>query len=123
MTVFRSDSLVRELERAILSARGREIAGLLLEDPAGAQRIELAPNLAAEPGEAEVPAWWLERALRRGGVAGFRAVAFLHSHLTSLELSETDRASMRERSLPWIVLLLREGRLTWAVYSGSPDAA
>ena len=113
--MFRSATVIGALQRAILAARGRDIRGLLLEDPAGEQRIQLAPNLVSEPGAAEVPGWWLERALRRRDPEGFRPVAFFHSHVSSLEPSETDCASMQGSSLPWIVLLVREGQLAWAV--------
>ena len=115
--MFRSTHLIGELERAILAARGREIAGLLLESSDGEQRIRRAPNLLSDPGETELPRWWLDRALASGLTGELRPIAFFHSHTTSLDLSEADRASMVGFPLPWIVLLLREGRLTWAVYS------
>jgi proteasome lid subunit RPN8/RPN11 len=113
---FLTAAVIGELERAIGAARGREIAGILLEDAAGEQRVQLAPNLAHEPGAVDVPRFWLDRALRRRDPAGFHAVAFLHSHLSSLDLSETDRGSMRDSSLPWIVLLMRDDRLAWVVH-------
>jgi len=115
-------AVAHEFLRWIAAARGLEIAGLLLENSAGEQRVQRAPNLAREPGEAEVPGWWLDRALARRDGSGFRPVAFFHSHESSLELSETDRASARTMSIPWIVLAVRDGKLAWAVHA-APHAA
>lgn len=119
MAVLLSATLIDELGRAILAARGHEIAGILLEDPAGEQRILLAPNLLSEPGAGEIPRWWLDRNLRRRDPAGLRPIAFFHSHVSSLEPSETDCVSMRGFSLPWIVLLVREGQLAWSVHGSA----
>jgi proteasome lid subunit RPN8/RPN11 len=109
-------AVTHEFLRWIAAARGLEVAGLLLENAAGEQRIQRAPNLAGEPGEAEVPRWWLDRRLALRDGAGFRPVAFFHSHRSSLEMSATDRESARTVSLPWIVLAVREGELAWAVH-------
>ena len=111
--MLRSLEVIRELERALAIAGACEIAGLLFEDSAGKQRIQLAPNLLSEPGAFEVPRWWLERMLRRRDSSGYRPIAFLHSHVSSLEPSETDRASMQGFPLPWIILRLQAGQLTW----------
>jgi proteasome lid subunit RPN8/RPN11 len=113
--MLRSSHVIAELERALRLARGREIAGLLLEDPAGDQRLRLAPNLVSEPGAIEVPRWWLERMLRRREPSEYRPVAFLHSHVSSLEPSETDRSSMQRFPLPWIILRIEAGQLSWVV--------
>ena len=113
--MLRSSEAIRELERALSLARGREIAGLLLETPAGEQRIRLTPNLLSEPGATEVPGWWLDRMLERSDPSGNRPVAFLHSHTSTLHPSATDRASMRRIPLPWIIVRLDRGRLSWVV--------
>jgi proteasome lid subunit RPN8/RPN11 len=114
-STLRSSEVIRELERALALARGREVAGLLLEDSAGKQRVHLAPNLSDEPGATEVPRWWLERMLRRPDPAGYRPIAFLHSHVSSLDPSETDRASMQGFPLPWIIFRREGGQLRWVV--------
>lgn len=114
-----SRAVTVEFLRLIRAARGLEVAGLLLENSAGEQRIQRAPNLHSEPGNVEVPRWWFDRMLARQDCSGFRPVAFFHSHVSSLELSETDRASMSTLSLPWIVLMMRSGQLSWAVYQES----
>jgi proteasome lid subunit RPN8/RPN11 len=68
-----------------------------------------------------VPRWWLDRMLRRRDQSGYRPVAFIHSHVSSLDLSETDRASRQGFPLPWIIIRLEAGRLLCAVYrSRSP---
>lgn len=108
--------VARELLQLVTAAHGFEVAGLLLENATGEQRIQRAPNLAREPGEAEVPRWWLDRTLARRDGAGFHPVAFFHSHRSSLEMSATDRESARTMSLPWIVLAVREGELAWAIH-------
>jgi proteasome lid subunit RPN8/RPN11 len=109
-------AVTHEFLRWIAAARGLEVAGLLLENAAGEQRIQRATNLAREPGEAEVPRWWLDRRLALRDGAGFRPVAFFHSHRSSLEMSATDHESARTMSLPWIVLAARDGKLAWAVH-------
>ena len=114
--MLRCPAIIAELERALFAARGREIGGLLFEDPAGRQRVYLAPNLSPEPGAFEAPGWWLQRMLQRRDASGFRPIAFLHSHLSTLELSDADRVAMRGLALPWIVLRSEARRLTWAVY-------
>jgi proteasome lid subunit RPN8/RPN11 len=111
--MLHSAHVIAELERALRVARGREIAGLLLQDPAGDQRLRLAPNLANEPGAIDVPRWWLERRLRHRDSSVYRPVAFLHSHVSSLELSETDLASMKCFPLPWIIIRIEAGQLSW----------
>ena len=113
--LLHSSHVIAELERAVRLARGREIAGLLLEDPAGDQLLRLAPNLLNEPGQIEVPGWWLERMLHRRDPSEYRPVAFLHSHVSSLDLSETDRASIQGFPLPWIVLRIDTDGLRWVV--------
>jgi proteasome lid subunit RPN8/RPN11 len=112
--MLHSLDVIRELESALAFGRGREVAGLLLEAPGGKQRIHLAPNLG-EPGATEVPRWWLDRMLRRRDPSGYRPVAFIHSQMSSLDPSETDRASMRGFPLPWIIVRMEAGQLTWAV--------
>jgi proteasome lid subunit RPN8/RPN11 len=116
-TMLSCTTIIAELKRALACARGREIGGLLLEDAQGRQRIHLAPNLLQEPGCLEVPGWWLNRMLQRQDDSGFRPVAFFHSHLTTLEPSEADRAAMHRLTLPWIILRIEAGHLAWAVYS------
>jgi proteasome lid subunit RPN8/RPN11 len=111
-----STAVTGELKRMITTARGLEVAGLLLENPAGEQRIQRAPNLQSEPGHVEIPRWWLDRMLGRQDCAGFRPIAFFHTHVLSLELSETDRASLDNAVLPWIVLMVNDGQIKWAVY-------
>jgi proteasome lid subunit RPN8/RPN11 len=109
-------AIANDLLRLIVAARGLEVAGVLLENEFGEQRIRRAPNLAREPGEAEVPRWWLDRTLARRDGAGFHPVAFFHSHRSSLEMSATDLESARTISLPWIVLAVRDGKLAWALH-------
>jgi proteasome lid subunit RPN8/RPN11 len=111
-----SPAITRELMQLIVAARGLEVAGLLWENSAGEQRIQRAPNLHSEPGNVEIPGWWLERLLSRQDRSGFCPVAFFHSHTSSLDLSETDRASQRRMSLPWIVLMVTDDRLASAFY-------
>jgi proteasome lid subunit RPN8/RPN11 len=113
--MLHSSDVIRELESALALARGRELAGLLLEAPGGKQRIQLAPNIG-EAGTTEVPRWWLDRMLRRRDPSGYRPVAFIHSHVSSLDLSEADRASIQRFPLPWIIIRLEAGRLVCAVY-------
>ena len=115
MEITLSPTAATQLERSIAAARGREIAGLLLENSAQEQRIQLAPNLRADAGRVEIPRWWFDRRLERRDASGFRPVAFFHSHVSSLELSDADRASMRSLPLPWIVVLLKNSRLTWSL--------
>jgi proteasome lid subunit RPN8/RPN11 len=120
--MLHSPDVIRDLERALAQARGREIAGLLLDGPSGKQRIQLAPNLLSEPGVVEVPRWWMARMLRRRYTSDFRPVAFFHSHISSLQPSETDRASMRRSPLPWLIVRIQADRLTWTVLtSGSRE--
>lgn len=114
-----SSAVIAELERALTWAGDREIAGFLFEDSSGCQLIRLAPNLLDEPCAVETPGWWLDRMLRRVDPSGFRPIAWFHSHLTTLDLSEADRVAMHDFPLPWIVLLLTHGRLTWASYRSS----
>lgn len=111
--MLRSAHVLAELKRALLQAGRREIGGLLLENSSGDQRIHLAPNLASDPGALEVPGWWLARMLDRPHASGFRPVAFLHSHLTTLEPSDTDLHSMKRSALPWIILRYENEQLTW----------
>jgi proteasome lid subunit RPN8/RPN11 len=113
--MLHSPDVIRELEGALGRARGREIAGLLLEDSTGEQRIRLAPNLLNEPGTIEVPRWWLERMLTREDPPGYRPVAFFHSHVSSLDASDTDLAAIRHFHLPWLILRMDVGRLSWVV--------
>jgi proteasome lid subunit RPN8/RPN11 len=113
--IFRPE-VIDELVQLIKAARGLEVAGLVLEDCAGGQRIQRAPNLHTEPGNVEIPRWWFDRMLTRQDGSGFHPIAFFHSHVSSLELSEIDRATMRRLPLPWIVLLLKDDRLIWSVY-------
>jgi proteasome lid subunit RPN8/RPN11 len=110
-----SRSAINELFALTKVARGLEVAGLLLENAAGEQRIQRAPNLHSEPGNIEIPRWWIDRMLVRQSPPGFRPVAFFHSHVSSLELSETDRASLDNFPLPWIVLMVKDGQLEWVV--------
>jgi proteasome lid subunit RPN8/RPN11 len=105
-----------ELARAIACARGLEIGGLLLEEPSGAQRIQLAPNLQTEPGSFEAPRWWFDARIGRCDLHGYRPVAFIHSHGSSLDLSDVDRESLRGSTLPWIVVCVDSGRLAWTVH-------
>lgn len=105
-----------ELTRAIARARGLEIGGLVLEEPSGAQRIQLAPNLQAKPGAFEAPRWWFDVRIGRCDPCGYRPVAFFHSHCSSLDLSSRDRESLRGSPLPWIVVCAHSGQLAWAVY-------
>lgn len=106
-------TVITELERALARARDREIGGVLLQDSAGSQRIRLAPNLLEEPGALEVPGWWLRRMLERRDASGLRPIAFFHSHLSTLDLSDEDRVAMRAAPLPWIILQLDAGVLRW----------
>ena len=110
-----SRAVICELFALIMAARGLEVAGLLLENSSGEQRIQRAPNLNSEPGNVEIPRWWIERMLARQSFHGFRPVAFFHSHVSSMELSETDRASLHNFPLPWIVLMAQDGQLRWVV--------
>ena len=107
---------IEELARAIANARGLEVGGLVLEEPSGAQRIQLAPNLRAEPDAFEAPRWWFDVRIGRCDPGGYRPVAFFHSHCSSLDLSSRDRESLRGFPLPWIVVCADSGRLAWAVY-------
>ncbi|MET0533454.1 MAG: hypothetical protein ABW171_04450, partial [Steroidobacter sp.] len=111
--MLRSPRVIGELERALANTGEHEIAGLLLEDATGEQRFQRAPNLCTEPCTIEVPRWWLERRLRCGSV--HRPIAFVHSHVTSLEPSDADRASLQNFPLPWIIVRLHAGKLEWAV--------
>jgi len=114
--IILAQPVVGELLCMIAAAHGLEVAGLLMENDDGEQRIQRAPNLHNEPGNVEIPRWWFDRMLARRDRSGFRPVAFFHSHLSSLELSELDRTSLRNFPLPWIVLLARDGELSWAVH-------
>ena len=111
-----TDVATRDLLRLIAAARGLEVAGLLLGNAVGEQRILRAPNLQGEPGNVEIPRWWLDKMLSRRDHSGFRPIAFFHSHNSTLELSETDRGSLPSVPLPWVVLVARDGQLRWAVY-------
>ena len=110
-----SRPVIRELFALIMAARGLEVAGLLLENSSGEQRIQRAPNLNSEPGNVEIPRWWIDKMLARQSFHGFHPVAFFHSHVSSMELGETDRASLHNFPLPWIVLMTKDGQLDWAV--------
>jgi proteasome lid subunit RPN8/RPN11 len=105
--------VIDELERALRSVGAREIAGIVFETPDGDQRVRLGPNLATEPGAVEIPGWWLTAMLQHTDQDGARPVAFFHSHLSTLEHSDTDRAAMSASPLPWIILRLEGGRLIW----------
>lgn len=109
-----SATVIDELERALHHAGAREIAGLLLEAPDGSQCIRLAPNIASDSGTVEIPGWWICSQLQRIERDGARPIAFFHSHMSTLEPSDTDRVAVRDSPLPWIILLLDNGRLTWA---------
>jgi len=105
-----SRSAINELFALSKIASGHEVAGLLLENAAGEQRIERAPNLHSELGHVEIPGWWIDRMLVRQSYPGFQPVALFHSHVSSLELSETDRVSLNKFPLPWIVLMVKDGQ-------------
>lgn len=115
MNPILSRAVISELFALITATRGLEVAGLLLENTAGEQRIQRAPNLHSEPGNVEIPRWWIDRMLARQSFPGFWPVAFFHSHVSSVELSETDRVSLHNFPLPWIVLIAKDGQLDWVV--------
>ena len=99
--------LTKTLGEAREASRGLEIAGVLVRAPGGKLRYWGAPSLADQPGCAEVPVWWLERAARQAEREGSELVAFLHSHATSLALSAADYLLRRRLSLPLVVVMFR----------------
>jgi proteasome lid subunit RPN8/RPN11 len=92
--------------RAIRAAAGREICGLVLAGPKGAQRfLQLASTADAATGFS-VTARELDRARRLALRQGWRVEAFLHSHVTVLDASEADLRGAGRTELPWLVVRL-----------------
>ena len=108
--------LTETLKWSQQAARGQELAGVLVRSPERDLRFWAAPNLADGFGCAEIPLWWFERAGRQAEREGLRMEAFVHSHTSSLKLSEADRVLMRKFRFPIVVVILRGDEVRAARY-------
>ena len=106
----------RVLEHAMLAQRGREVCGFLMSDTEGRQHVFLVRNWSGEGGAFFVSISENRRAERYACQRDLTIAAFLHSHKTSLELSDADRQCFEKSCLPWVVICLRERELRYRVY-------
>lgn len=105
------------LIRAIRDARGQEICGFVLESSAGQQELFLVSNWAEAPGSFVVEESEVLRIERYAKRHGLHIQAFVHSHMSSLELSKEDEASLRTSDVPWIVVMLDGDKLRFKVFN------
>lgn len=105
----------------MLAQRGREICGFLMSDPEGRQDVFLVHNWSGEGGAFFVSISEFRRAERYACQRSLRIAAFLHSHETSLELSDADRLCFEMSCWPWVVVCLREQELRYRVYPRGVD--
>ncbi len=101
----------REIQRALEDAgTTAEICGFLLQDETGRQAFRQVANLAG-PGEFLVSELDWSRVIRDSEKRGLSVIAFVHSHLSSLDMSEADRRCCNAIDLPFVVVRLRGGTL------------
>jgi proteasome lid subunit RPN8/RPN11 len=104
------------LSRALRQAGRREICGFLLVDSAGAQEIFLVRNSSWNVGGFTIAALDAERMERYAERHGYRVHALIHSHWSTLELSDVDKHGLATSKLPWLVVMLDGDSIRYRLY-------
>ena len=99
---FNSDLLTRALE----DSGGREICAVVLEDRQGGQEVIRVRNWSRDVDGFFIATSELRRIERYAERQGCKVLAFIHSHSSSLELSDRDRRSLEHSKYPWMVVCL-----------------
>jgi proteasome lid subunit RPN8/RPN11 len=100
---------------AIVDSPRSEICGFILRCACGEERFVRVRNLhsgwrfCVSPGE-------VERTLRIARTDDCEVLAFVHSHKTSLLLSQADIESLACSEVPWMVVRLRDESLEEVAY-------
>jgi proteasome lid subunit RPN8/RPN11 len=104
------------LKDCIFDACGREICAYLLVDEQGIEEIYRTTNMASDPGSFFICGAEFRRMERYAQREKLKVRAFIHSHVHSLDLSESDVIGLRESGLPWIVVVLAPDGLDFKVH-------
>lgn len=108
---------VHLLTERLNASAGHEVCAFVLRND-HEELLLFVPNLAEWRYEFALAPDTLERTMLLAQRRGMRVLAFVHSHIGSIALSEADRKAMRRTlKIPWLVVALRDGRLHGALYS------
>jgi proteasome lid subunit RPN8/RPN11 len=111
------------LARALLDARGGELCALLLEDCQRQQEVVRVRNWDRESDSFFVARSEVQRVERYAERKGCKIIAFIHSHRSGLELSDTDRKSLAHSKYPWMVICLGKSGLEVKFYPNPSEPA
>lgn len=109
--------------RALSASGGREICGYLLLGVDGSAELYLIRNWVMESGSFFVSNSEADRAERHAARRGLRLSAFLHTHFSTLELSQEDAIGLESSTIPWIIVMPGGSGMKQRVYPpGNPGA-
>ena len=111
-----SPAIIQLLTRALEDSGGREICAVLLENVKGDQAAVRVPNWSRDFDSFFVARSEIKRIERYAERNGYKILAFIHSHRSSLELSDTDRMSLEHSNYPWVIVILSDSGLHTRFY-------
>lgn len=109
-------NMISLLERCIRDAGDREFCALLLQHPDGQQEVIRLPNWSEDRFAFFVSTSELRRIERFASRVGAKVLAFIHSHISSLDLSDTDQEYLHHSKYNWVVVIMQDGSIRTKVY-------
>ena len=109
--------VIEELIHALHASNKRELCGFLLGSPKSKQSFIRVSNFGPGPKSFFVPEAEFLRVSKFAETQNMKVIAFIHSHIHSIELSETDLIGMKRTAFPWIIVKLAGSSIVYSVYS------
>lgn len=107
--------IVTTLKKCLNDSK-HEICAFLLENKSNDQKIIRVRNFSGNPYGFTLPNSELIRIQEHANTTGFKIIAFIHSHFTSLKLSEQDHDSFQYSLYPWIIVKMGKSGLLSKLY-------